>query len=476
MKSKTLFVLSITALLSLTSCGKSNNKKDEGLTDIEQPNMEVDFNEIADNSMVDAEIKNYIDAMEAQERTLEKPYHLTNLYGPTDYAMLASKDKSRSYGDVNKNYPASETGGVDCCQYLGYNSKDKNIPIVVSWDADGYEYEGAKVKYWSKKDFSDVREASVSVTDDVASASLENLFRATKYRMQIFYGDDVSQGFEFETGDYCRYINLGRVRNVRDIGGYMTSYGVRTNQGLMYRGYYVDDKSGGHGVNFSSDREGVVQETVLKIGYEVDLQRESEINGRTSSCFNTETTPCDYRCLTLISYENFVTQESYANLPAVFQILANAGEKHVYFHCWGGADRTGMLAFFINAICGVSYTDLIEDFEITTESNSSVRCHMHNSQDAAFSRFLHAFVDEWADYDPDATINENCYNWLKDVAQVPEEDMLKVRQLMIPGYYDGMPQNIPTYTASSEVQEDENGTWNPAVEDANVKCNYQRKN
>ena len=475
MKNKNLFVLSVTALLSLTACGGKGEKPVEGLTDIEKANMTVDFNDIEDNSMVRPVIKEYIDAMEEQEKTLEKPYHLTSLYGPTDYAMLAAKEKSRSYGDVKKNYPASETGGVDCCQYLGYNNNDKNEPIKVTWDAGERTYEDAKMKFWSTKDHSDVREASVTVENGVASVSLGNLYKATKYRMQLFDGDEVSQGFEFETGDYVRYINLGRVRNVRDIGGYMTSYGVRTNQGLMYRGYYVDDKSGGHGVNYSADREGLVQEEVMKIGYEVDLQRSTEINGRTASCFNTETTPCDYKCLTFISYENFVTQESYQNLPAVFEILANAGEKHVYFHCWGGADRTGMLAFFINAICGVSYTDLIEDFEITTESNSSVRCHMHNSQDAAFSRFLHAFVDEWTDYDPDKTVNENCYNWLKDVAGVSEEHMLAVRQLMIPGYYDGMPQNIPTYTPSSTTDEDEYGVWNPAVEDENVKCNYQRK-
>ena len=67
--------------------------------------------------------------------------------------------------------------------------------------------------------------------------------------MQVVTADeDASQGFEFITGDYPRTITMGGVHNVRDIGGFMTSYGVRTNQGLMYRGYYIDDKSGGHGI------------------------------------------------------------------------------------------------------------------------------------------------------------------------------------------------------------------------------------
>ena len=468
MKNKNLFVLSITALLTLTSCGgKNNNKPVEGLTDLEKSNMEVEFNEITNTCMVENEVKAYVDAMEEQEKTLEKPYHFSSLYGPTDYARMADKADT---DDANKDYASTDTGGVDSCQYLGKNGKDGNVPIVVSWDANGLDYEDAKIKFWSTEDHSDVREASVTVdSNGVASAKLANLYRATKYRIQLFDNGDVSQGFEFETADYPRTISMGDVPNVRDIGGYMTSYGVRTTQGIIYRGFEIEDKSGGHGVKYNEKCEAVNQE-VMKIGYEIDLRASTELNGRTASALQ----GCDnYQCLTLVSYENFLKESSYRNLPAIFEILANADQEHVYFHCWGGADRTGMLAFFINAICGVSYTDLLEDFEITSETNNK-RCHMHNSSSAHFPKFLNAFF-AWDGYDADKTINENCYSWLKDVANVSEENMLKVRQLMIPGYDDNMPQNIPTYTPSSETQEDQYGTWNPAVEDANVKCNYQRK-
>ena len=437
--------------------------------------MTVEFNEVADNCMVDPEVKTYIDAMEAQEKTLEKPYHFSPLYGPSDYSRMAAKEKSESYGKSGNTYPSNETGGVDVCQYLGNNAKDKNIPIVVKWNANGEAYEEAKVKFWSTKDHSDLRETAVTVdSDGVASASLENLKRSTKYRIQLFDGSNVSQGFEFETGDYPRFLNMGRIRNVRDIGGFETSYGVRTNQGYLYRGYYIDDKSGGHGVNYD-ENAGKVQAEVMHIGMELDLQKTSETNGRTASCLE----GADYRCLTLISYDDFLKQDSYQNLPAVFEILANADQKPVYFHCWGGADRTGMLAFFINAICGVSYTDLIEDFEITSESNN-VRCHMHNSSSAAYSKFINAFT-RWDGYDKDKTVNENCEKWLLEVPvdaegnHVTEEQILKIRQIMIPGYTDAMEQNIPTYTPSSETREDDYGVWNPAVEDPNVRCNYQRK-
>ena len=240
---------------------------------------------------------------------------------------------------------------------------------------------------------------------------------------------------------------------------------------MIYRGYYIDDKTNGHGKNYSEDVEKVNQE-VMKIGIELDVQENSSSSGnfgRTTSCLQ----GADYRCLTLVSYENFLKQSSYQNLPAIFEILANANNKHVYFHCWGGADRTGMLAFFLNAICGVSYTDLIEDFEITTETNNK-RCHMHNSSSAHFPKFLNAFINEWSDYDANKTINENCEKWLTTVAGVSAANILKIRQMMIPGYKDGMKQYIPSYTASGDYQTDGIAHWKVASEDSNVKVGWAR--
>ena len=436
------------------------------LGDVETANVEINFNAVTDNCMVSPKVKAYVDAMEEQEKTLDRPYHFSSLYGPDDYAKIAS---AADKGD-GTTYAAADTGGVDVCQILNrndYSNTAQNYPIALSWNNNGLSFSSAKLKFWSTEDKSDLREVSLGA--NATSASLANLYRARKYRAQLVTSDGkASQGFEFTTGDYPRTITMGGIKNVRDIGGYMTSYGIRTSQGMIYRGYYIDDKSGGHGANYTAEA-GKVHEEVMKIGYEIDVQSSSEINGRTTSCLS----GADYKCLTLVSYENFLKQSSYQNLPEVFQILANADQKHVYFHCWGGADRTGMLAFFINAICGVSYTDLIEDFEITTETNNK-RCHMHNSSSAHFPKFLNAFINQWNGYDANKTINQNCEKWLLDVAGVRAEDILKVRQIMIPGYHDGMEQHIPTYTANGDWKHDDLAHWKEAKEDSKVKCNWAR--
>ena len=495
MKKNYFFLISLAALLSLGACGgKSNNNNnsnnsdkssqdnyrpsyedpDVTLDNVETANVQLSFHNVEDTCMINPKAKAYIDAMEEQELTLERPYHISSLYGPDDYAALAALSNSNN----GQNISDANKGGVDVCGMLDrsdYSYDCKNYPIKLEWDAGDLDYTNAKVKFWSTEDQSDLRETSVSVSGDKASASLANLFRARKYRVQVVAGSQVSQGFEFTTGDYPRTITLGTVHNVRDIGGYVTSYGVRTNQGLIYRGYYIDDKDGGHGKNYDNDVQKV-QEEVMKIGYELDLQKASETNGRTASALNSDATPCDYKCLTLVSYADFLKQDSYKNLPEVMSIIANSDEKHTYFHCYGGADRTGMLSFFINAILGVSYTDLVEDFELTTQTNNK-RCHMHNDQYAYFPKFLNAFINEWNGYDDSKTVNENCEKWLIEVAKVNSEDIEKIREIMLPGYADGELQKdalIPNFTPGDNWETDAVAGWRIAEEDSNVKCSWHR--
>ena len=491
MKKRSFLLLSTIAILALSACGggrKDSNKPSSSepqeeqkgyvdpvvdLSDAVTPNMEIAFDDIQETCMTHPNVKTYIDAMEEQEKTLEKPYHFSSLYGPDDYAAIAAASDK---GDGTK-YDAKDTGGVDVCQILNRNDDGndcKNYPIKLTWDDDG-SFANAKVKFWSTEDQSDLRETNVSVSGGKVTASLENLYRARKYRVQVINGDQVSQGYEFTTGDYPRTITMGGIHNVRDIGGYVSSYGVRTNQGLIYRGYYIDDKSGGHGANWS-DAADKVQKEVVQIGYEIDLQKSSETNGRTTSCLNSSEVECDYKCLTLVSYDSFLKQDSYKNLPEVMHIIANSDEKHSYFHCWGGADRTGMLAFFINAICGVSYTDLIEDFELTTMTNNK-RCHMHNSSNAHFPKFLNEFMNNWSGFDMNATVNENCEKWMIDVAGVDPDDIERIREIMLPGYAEGelkIDKLIPNYTPKDEWVTDELSGWQVANEDANVKCNWHR--
>ena len=450
---KSYFLVSAVMALCLCAC-QNNGPRSSAEPQMEPektPTMEVAFKDLESNVGVTEEVKTYIDAMHEQEKNITYPHRISYLFGPTDLKKMNDKAES---DDNHKDYPADETGGVDVCQYLNNKQKYKNEPIQLKWEKGDKDFSEAKVRYWTQLDKSDVHE--VAVNSDGESASLPNLMRATNYYYQLVDGEDASQMGTFETADYTRVMTMGDVNNVRDLGGYMTSYGVRTRQGLIFRGYEINEgqfsHSGTHQKTYS-DAVQLVAERDMNLALELDLRAKSgtyQGNQDHSAIEGVE-----YKRCAINSYAGFITdpnktsesENADRNLPQeIFEALANADQKHVYFHCWGGADRTGTIAFLLNAICGVSYTDLIIDFEITSQTNNK-RCHMHNSSSAYFPKFLYQFT-QIEGFDFNKTVNENAVTLLKSVG-VTDETIEACRKVMIPGYETGM-QPVEAYN--------ENGT------------------
>ena len=420
MKNAKIFIISVASILSLCACGKA-----------EAPDK-IKFNEIGSTCMVPAKVKEYIDAMKEQEKRLEHPYRISSLFGPEDFGWQET--------DIDDGVEAKVGGGVDVCDYINrtdFKNKLNPVNIEISWDKGEVEYDEATLYFSTNKDMSDARE--VAITGGATTASLENLYRATKYYYQLDTGSYKSHVYSFDTDDYPRLIFCDKINNVRDLGGYDTAYGVKTNQGLVYRGMEINSKSFNHSGNHDAnvtDKLLEVQNEILQIGKEIDLRADNATDG-TNEC-HLVGNPGDqeardaYERLTVIAYDDFVNNSSStAKYARIFEILANADQEHVYFHCWGGADRTGMVAFFLNAILGVSYTDLVIDFELTSATNNR-RCHMHNSNNAHFPKFLHAFTT-YANYDANKTLNENCERFLLDKG-VTKENIEKIRTNFLPGY------------------------------------------
>ena len=452
--------------LCLCSCN-GNGKKEASQSPEVTPNMEVTFEKLENTCMVPSYVQEYIDAMHEQEGSITYPHRVDRLNCNMTWEEAANQaDK----GDGTK-YDDDHSGGVDVCQMLNRNQSYENVPIELKWkEAASSE---AKIVAWSKADKSDKREFAVA--SDGLSAKLPNLFRNTKYYYQLIDGDKASQMKNFVTGDYTRMITMGKISNVRDMGGYMTSYGVPTNQGLIYRGGEMAVKAfsdGGnqHSANWSEDAQKV-QEEVMQIGLELDLRTKSGSGSMTESPLNwdgdweapnlnpdlTATTnengKAQYVRCAINSFDSFITDQNRKSESAnsgrnlvkeIFEYYAQADKQHVYFHCWGGADRTGVTGFLLNAILGVSYTDAIIDFELTTLTNNK-RCHMHNSQNAHMPKFLNLFVtgydfdkDGTNDYvfEEDKTLRYNADNLLKAMG-VEEQTLEKIRGIMLPGYAEG---------------------------------------
>ena len=80
--------------------------------------------------------------------------------------------------------------------------------------------------------------------------------------------------------------------------------------------------------------------------------------------------------------------QGYANIPVgayadyinhpesnkkIFDFLSDESNYPIYFHCWGGADRTGTVAYMLALILNVRYEDIIDDYESTTLSIWGIR-------------------------------------------------------------------------------------------------------
>ena len=491
MKQKHVLLLSAILTLCLTACNNSqngNNSKGNGgkessnnsqssepaQTPFVEPTMDLQFESIEDNCMVPSYVKDYIDQMHTQEDSITYPHRVSNLGCNMDWKTASDYAEHRD-GTV---YDDDHSGGVDVCQILNRNLKYENKPIELKWDAS---YPEAKVVFWSKADKSDKRE--VAVASDGISAKLPNLFRNTKYYYQVVNGDDASQMKNFVTGDYTRMITMGDISNVRDMGGYMTSYGVRTNQGLIYRGGEMavaafSDGGNRHSANWT-DAAQEVQKDVLNIGLELDLRTKSGSNSMTESPLefegdwlsepydgaalypNTNTSNengrAQYVRCAINSFHNYLTDPNRTSegdnanrnlVKEIFNYMSHADEQHVYFHCWGGADRTGVTGFLLLGILGATYTDAIIDFELTTLTNNK-RCHMHNSTNADFPKFLYKFVTSQSftrdgqtytyTYDGEKTLRYNSEQLLLAMG-VEEETIEKIRTIMLPGYETGKSQ------------------------------------
>ena len=178
----------------------------------------------------------------------------------------------------------------------------------------------------------------------------ENLLIGHTY----FWRVNGSEPFCFETECACpRFIRVDGVLNVRDLGG------EKIRQGIVYRGSELNGY-----FNISEEGKKVFKEQ-LNIKTQLDLRL--EWFGKL------ELSPTgDVVRLVQIPYRPYkeVFEERYRNaICEIMDLFADESNYPIYFHCVGGADRTGMIAQFLRAIAGETEETLHLDYELTSLSS-----------------------------------------------------------------------------------------------------------
>lgn len=200
----------------------------------------------------------------------------------------------------------------------------------------------------------------ITYTSETESLDVYNLKIATTYYWTVSANGETSAAAEFKTSDTGpRNINVDGVTNVRDLGGWETPDG-RTKQGLIYRCGRLN-KSSVTTAEIEITEDGIkTMRDDLGIKTEIDLRKvdNNEIGGITQSPLGAD---INYVSCPM-EWKGDMLDENIEEIKKVFAVLADESNYPVIFHCNIGTDRTGMIAFLVNALLGVSEEDLFTDY------------------------------------------------------------------------------------------------------------------
>ena len=210
-------------------------------------------------------------------------------------------------------------------------------------------------------------------------AALYNLIPQRDYAYEVCVGDSVLQQGSIKTEGQVRMIRVdGSVVNVRDLGGWLTSDGQqRIRYGRLFRGSELNWL-------YEATPAGLDTLRMLGVGAEIDMRAHWEAVDKSYGHPETEG-------VSVFGFQNAANTPSgevatylYSNdsgqLPTnmntylwqykwrqQFQFIVNnlRCKRAIYYHCIQGKDRTGYLSLLLEGLLGVSYSDIMKDYELT---------------------------------------------------------------------------------------------------------------
>ena len=307
--------------------------------------------------------------------------------------------------------------GSNVTWYCGNPTPDNAYKAVaITWACSDERAISFKVEYATKQDYSDAIFEIVDATEN--TISIYNLFKGTQYYVRITglgaNGEDLfhSTSTFTTTNQGPRVMKVDGIYNVRDLGGYETETGKTTVQGILYRGGSLrpldiyDSYLTEEGAQYMSETMNIKMEIDINGGGEAIIPGTTVYGGPNINAYTGAFTHSD-------AYKEF------------FALLADKDNYPIYFHCTGGADRTGTLSFLLNAMLGVSEKNCIQDYEFTSFSVYGER----NSQTGIYAtQYFGPFLTQLKTYKGD-TLQEKTENYLLSIG-VTQEQIATIKAIM----------------------------------------------
>lgn len=253
--------------------------------------------------------------------------------------------------------------------------ESKSLPINISFTADVV---GGKLPAKMKINISETNDFNKYQTFYTTGTTFElkNLKLNTTYfyKLVASYSDKSieSDVASFKTSDKgIRNLTLENVVNVRDLGG----YGLK--QGLIYRSAEFNTAYTKKALPSKDDLNTFNNVLGIKSDIDFRLTEKSddgiENGGITSSPLGKNvkyySLPMVFKGTNVLT--NDLNQDS---VKKFFSVLADESNYPVVFHCAQGKDRTGCMAYIIEALCGASNDMMMRDYLFTNFSNVNGVC------------------------------------------------------------------------------------------------------
>ena len=187
------------------------------------------------------------------------------------------------------------------------------------------------------------------------------------YRVKAIYKDgseDVSNARQLKTADIApRNLWIDGMTNCRDLGGRNTVDGGRTRQGLLFRTAALDDTLS-KSIITDLGREQFA--SAINPNTEIELRGGAKGEGgeySTHEAYSEWSEDINYQYIPF-AYENGKNL-LFRNIEPVrkaFQVLGDENNYPIFFHCRIGTDRTGLIAFLVNSLCGVELQEVFQDY------------------------------------------------------------------------------------------------------------------
>lgn len=323
--------------------------------------------------------------------TLVKNYLDNVTYDPSDYTVSSIADYAPATADVNNTYPIG-----------------KSIESVAGiLDRNGYE-------------------VSVSDGNTIVYNDIPNQY--TEYTVRN--NGVISKTGTLRPTGFLRQIKCATT-NVRDLGGWSCDGGT-VKYGKLFRG----------GEFKQADLDIFLNQ--LKIKHELNLRGLSESNEEITILRNYVRFTCPD------AYVWYTIGDTYKNtwkeiLGCVFDAAIN--NEPVFFHCSAGADRTGTVACIIEAILGVSQSDIDKDYELTcfktgTATDNSSRRRNETEWSGLITQINNLSVGN--------SFRDKVLNWVASLGFTVEE-INSFRNAMIDGTPDTITLDIDSYTVTNTL-------------------------